>query len=323
MGSRVGFRPASTVEAMPAADDVTAVDRHTDLHEPVLAWFDVHARDLPWRSPRCSAWGVLVSEIMLQQTPVVRVLPRWRAWLARWPAPADLAAADTADVLTAWDRLGYPRRALRLKEAAQAIVDRHDGQVPADPQALRALPGIGEYTAAAVASFAFGIPETVVDTNVRRVIARAVTGIGLPGASLTRAEMRLAQALMPARTDRANRWNAAVMELGALVCTARAPRCDHCPLRERCAWRAAGSPAAQTPARRQAWAGTDRQVRGAIMAAVRADGSVVRGGLAAAVARTGRLGSHRPAPAQWDRALAGLLDDGLLTDQDGRLTFPR
>ena len=130
------------------------------LHDAVLGWFAVHARDLPWRSPDCSPWGVLVSEIMLQQTPVVRVLPRWREWLERWPTPADLAAAPTADVLTAWDRLGYPRRALRLQEAARAVVERHDGRVPADPAALRALPGIGEYTAAAVASFAFGIPET-------------------------------------------------------------------------------------------------------------------------------------------------------------------
>ncbi|MCV7637813.1 A/G-specific adenine glycosylase, partial [Micrococcus luteus] len=187
------------------------------LHDAVLGWFAVHARDLPWRSPDCSPWGVLVSEIMLQQTPVVRVLPRWREWLERWPTPADLADAPTADVLTAWDRLGYPRRALRLQEAARAVVERHDGRVPADPAALRALPGIGEYTAAAVASFAFGIPETVVDTNVRRVIARAVAGEALPGRSLTRAEMRRAQALMPEDPTRANAWNAAVMELGALV----------------------------------------------------------------------------------------------------------
>lgn len=224
------------------------------LHDAVLGWFAVHARDLPWRSPDCSPWGVLVSEIMLQQTPVVRVLPRWREWLERWPTPADLAAAPTADVLTAWDRLGYPRRALRLQEAARAVVERHDGRVPADPAALRALPGIGEYTAAAVASFAFGIPETVVDTNVRRVIARAVAGEALPGRSLTRAEMRRAQALMPEDPTRANAWNAAVMELGALVCTARSPACERCPLAETCAWVAAGSPPPVEVPRGQAWA---------------------------------------------------------------------
>ncbi|MCR8675208.1 A/G-specific adenine glycosylase, partial [Micrococcus sp. HG099] len=222
--------------AVPPSVDVTR------LHDAVLDWFAVHARDLPWRSPDCPPWGVLVSEIMLQQTPVVRVLPRWHAWLERWPTPADLAAAPTADVLTAWDRLGYPRRALRLQEAARAIVQRHGGEVPADPAALRALPGIGEYTAAAVSSFAFGLPETVVDTNVRRVIARAVGGQALPGRSLTRAEMRRAHALMPEDPDRAQAWNAGVMELGALVCTARSPACERCPLADACAWVAAGSP---------------------------------------------------------------------------------
>ena len=275
------------------------------LHDAVLGWFAVHARDLPWRSPDCSPWGVLVSEIMLQQTPVVRVLPRWREWLERWPTPADLAAAPTADVLTAWDRLGYPRRALRLQEAARAVVERHDGRVPADPAALRALPGIGEYTAAAVASFAFGIPETVVDTNVRRVIARAVAGEALPGRSLTRAEMRRAQALMPEDPARANAWNAAVMELGALVCTARSPACDRCPLAETCAWVAAGSPPPVEVPRGQAWAGTDRQVRGAVMAAVREHGRVAEAEVPAVVVAGGRLGSHRPEDAQWARCVAG------------------
>lgn len=293
------------------------------LHDAVLGWFAVHARDLPWRSPDCSPWGVLVSEIMLQQTPVVRVLPRWREWLERWPTPADLAAAPTADVLTAWDRLGYPRRALRLQEAARAVVERHDGRVPADPAALRALPGIGEYTAAAVASFAFGIPETVVDTNVRRVIARAVAGEALPGRSLTRAEMRRAQALMPEDPARANAWNAAVMELGALVCTARSPACDRCPLAETCAWVAAGSPPPVEVPRGQAWAGTDRQVRGAVMAAVREHGRVAEAEVPAVVVAGGRLGSHRPEDAQWTRCVAGLVADGLLArDDDGGLTFP-
>ena len=306
---------------MPEVAELTAAAQER-LHTAVLDWFDVHARDLPWRSEDCSPWGVLVSEIMLQQTPVVRVLPRWRDWMGRWPQPDDLAVAPTAEVLTAWDRLGYPRRALRLQQAAAAIVERHGGEVPADPVALRALPGIGEYTAAAVSSFAFGIPETVVDTNVRRVIARAVRGEGLPPASLRRSEMRDATALMPQDRDRANRWNAAVMELGALVCTARSPRCDDCPLLEQCAWVAAGRPEPEHAPRGQAWAGTDRQLRGAVMAAVREAGTVEVGSVREAVAETKRLGSHAPDEAQWARCLAGLLDDGLLLERDGAYAFP-
>lgn len=306
---------------MPEVAELTPTARER-LHTAVLDWFDVHARDLPWRSAGCSPWGVMVSEIMLQQTPVARVLPRWLDWMERWPAPADLASASTAEVLTAWDRLGYPRRALRLQQAAAAIVERHGGRVPADPVALRALPGIGEYTAAAVSSFAFDIPETVVDTNVRRVIARAVRGEGLPPKTLTRAEMRDAHTLMPGDADRANRWNAAVMELGALVCTARSPRCEDCPLRARCAWVAAGRPAPEHTPRGQAWAGTDRQLRGAVMAAVREAGRVPEDSLRQAVGQTGRLGAHVPDEAQWSRCLAGLLDDGLLLVRDGAYSFP-
>lgn len=308
--------PSHTPQTAPVADPA-------ELHAAVLDWFAQHARDLPWRDPDCPPWGVLVSEIMLQQTPVVRVLPRWRAWMERWPTPADLAAAPTADVLTAWDRLGYPRRALRLQEAARAVVERHGGGVPADPVALRALPGVGEYTAAAVSSFAFGIPETVVDTNVRRVFARAVGGIALPPKALTRAEMRLAGALMPADPDDANRWNAAVMELGALVCTARSPACERCPLLERCAWVAAGSPAPQIAPKGQAWAGTDRQVRGAVMAALRADGRLPPDAVRERAAAVGRLGAHAPTDEQWERCVAGLVRDGLaVADDDGALRFP-
>lgn len=321
MTTRVGRAPAATVDAMPEVVELTPAARE-QLHTAVLDWFGVHARDLPWRSPDCSPWGVMVSEIMLQQTPVVRVLPRWRDWMERWPRPADLAAASTAEVLTAWDRLGYPRRALRLQQAAAAIVERHSGEVPADPEALRALPGIGEYTAAAVSSFAFGIPETVVDTNVRRVIARAVRGEGLPPVSLRRAEMREARALMPQDPAQANRWNAAVMELGALVCTARSPRCAACPLQPRCAWVAAGRPEPEHTPRGQAWAGTDRQLRGAVMAAVRQADAVAADEVRAAVAATGRLGTHTPDEEQWSRCLSGLLDDGLLVHRDGVYRFP-
>lgn len=211
---------------------------------------------------------MLVSEVMSQQTPVVRVAPRWREWMARWPKPSDLAAAAPADVLLMWDSLGYPRRALRLQETARAIAADHGDEVPADLDALRALPGVGSYTAAAVASFAYGIRTTVLDVNVRRVLARVFAGVeGRPG-SLSRREETWSEQFVP--TEAHVRWNAGAMEFGALVCTARSPRYDDCPLAELCAWREAGFPASEKPVRRpQAWHGTDRQLRGAIMRVLR------------------------------------------------------
>ena len=275
------------------------------LREAVLEWFGRHARELPWRSEDRSAWGVLVSEVMLQQTPVVRVEPAWRAWMARWPEPADLAAASPADVLRAWDRLGYPRRALRLQECARAVVERHSGVVPDAAEDLLALPGVGAYTAAAVQAFAFGRRSVVLDTNVRRVLARAVAGVALPAPSQTAAELRLAESLVPPDDAAAARWSAASMELGALVCTARSPRCESCPVAGLCVWRAAGKPADEHAGRRrtQAWAGTDRQVRGRVMALLRdAMGPVP----AAAVE------ALWPDRAQLERCVESLLADGLL-----------
>jgi len=271
----------------------------------VVAWFGAHARDLPWRAADRTPWGVLVSEVMLQQTPVVRVEPAWRAWLDRWPAPADLAAASPADVLRAWDRLGYPRRALRLQECARALVERHGGDVPSAEADLQALPGIGAYTAAAVRAFAFGQRSVVLDTNVRRVLARVAAGDALPAPGLTVAEQALAARFVPDDDAGAARWAAASMELGALVCTARAPRCDACPVRDLCAWRRAGSPPDAHAARRrtQAWAGTDRQVRGRIMALLR---DALEPAPASAVAAVW------PDAAQGARCLAGLLADGLV-----------
>ncbi|KGN30974.1 adenine glycosylase [Knoellia sinensis KCTC 19936] len=273
------------------------------LHRSILEWYSVHARPLPWRDPSCSPWGVLLSEVMAQQTPLARVEPAWREWIDRWPTPADLAAASPADVVRAWGRLGYPRRALRLREAAIAIVDRHGGDVPRDQGELKALPGIGDYTAAAVAAFAFGDRSVVVDTNVRRVEARVVTGVEHAAPSLTRAEVELAAALVPEDDKDAATWNVAVMELGALVCTARAPRCAECPVRERCAWNVGGRPAYDGPPRRgQKWHGTDRQVRGIIVQTLRDSlDPVARADLA----------SGRDA-AQVDRCLAGLIEDGLV-----------
>ncbi|HVE24702.1 MAG TPA: A/G-specific adenine glycosylase, partial [Sporichthya sp.] len=197
---------------------------------PILAWYAANARDLPWRAPGVGGWAVLVSEVMLQQTPVSRVIPAYEDWLRRWPTPAALAADSPGEAVLAWGRLGYPRRALRLHEAAVAIRDRHGGEVPADYDSLRALPGIGDYTAAAVASFAYGRRHVVLDTNVRRVLARLVAGRELPGASITAAERAIATDLLPPEPAVAARWAVAAMELGALVCTARTPRCERCPV---------------------------------------------------------------------------------------------
>ena len=203
---------------------------------------------------------------MLQQTPVVRVEPVWQEWLTRWPAPADLAAAAPGDAVRAWGRLGYPRRALRLHAAAAAIVQRHDGRVPDTLEQLLDLPGVGAYTAAAVASFAFGRHATVVDTNIRRVHARAVAGAPCPPRPDPRRDHRRSR-LLPGAAATAATWNVAVMELGALVCTARSPRCGDCPVADLCAWQRAGPAGVRRPAApRQAWHGTDRQCRGALLA---------------------------------------------------------
>jgi A/G-specific adenine glycosylase len=293
----------------------------------ILDWYAVNARKLPWREPETTPWGVLVSEVMLQQTQVSRVWDQWLAWMQRWPGPADLAAAETSDVLIMWGRLGYPRRALRLQETAKAVVRDHNGQLPSDPDVLRQLPGIGEYTAAAVASFAFGIPEVVIDTNVRRVHARIFTGEGAAAPSLTAAERRLAKRLMPeTSTERgvaeANTWNVATMELGALICTARAPLCEQCPVVDECAWVAAGKPEPTTVAKSQSWNGSDRQVRGAIMGVLRAQGAVDVGTLRTTVEATGRLGRHVPEASQWERAVSGLIDDGLAVLSDDVLALP-
>ena len=273
------------------------------LHAPILSWYAAHQRDLPWRRPDASPWSVLVSELMLQQTPVARVLPVHAAWLERWPTPAALAAEPTGEAVRMWGRLGYPRRALRLHAAAVAILERHGGSVPEDHADLLALPGVGEYTAAAVASFAFGQRHAVMDTNVRRVLARAVSGVALPGPSVTAAERRFAVSLLPDADDVAATWAVAVMELGALVCTATSPACGECPVRGRCAWVAAGAPAYDGPARRtQAWDGTDRQCRGRLMAVLRESSGPVH---------VSSLEAAWPGTQQRERCLAGLLVDGL------------
>ena len=285
------------------------------LHAPLLAWYAGHARDLPWRRPACDAWGVLVSEVMLQQTPVDRVVPAWEAWLARWPSPAALAADPPGEAVRMWGRLGYPRRALRLHAAALDCVDRFDGRVPTAYDDLRSLPGVGDYTAAAVLSFAHGRRAVVLDTNVRRVLARLLAGDALPGPSVTVAERAAADSVLPDDDATAATWSVAVMELGALVCTAASPSCGACPVAGSCSWLAAGAPAYDGPVRKvQRFAGTDREVRGRLMAVLRE--------------------AHGPVPksaldAVWDdavqreRALDALVADGLADPlADGTYALP-
>jgi A/G-specific adenine glycosylase len=283
-----------------------SLTQDTEFHAAVLAWFDETARDLPWRTDP-QPWRVMVSEFMLQQTPVSRVLPVFEAWIDRWPTPAALAADSPAEAVRAWGKLGYPRRAQRLHASATAIVERHGGEVPSDLDDLRALPGVGDYTAAAIASFAFNQRHVVLDTNIRRLLARTIAGAEFPARTISSAERRLAAALLPERD--AHRWAAATMELGAVVCTAKSPRCGACPIEDRCAWNIAGRPTHAGPPRRgQAYAGTDRQVRGRLMDVLRAADSPV---------------TKEALDAAWDdaeqreRCLASLIADGLVTRETG------
>ncbi|MGY2001987.1 A/G-specific adenine glycosylase [Blastococcus sp. SYSU DS1024] len=283
--------------------------------EVIVDWYATAARDLPWRTPDVDPWAVLVSEVMLQQTPVARVEPVWRDWMARWPTPAELAATPPAEVIRAWGKLGYPRRALRLREAAIAITERHGGVVPADVTDLEELPGVGTYTARAVACFGYGRRQPVVDTNVRRVVARLVHGRAEAGTARA-ADLVDIAALAPEEDGRAVRFSVAVMELGALVCVAGTPRCGACPVRDRCAWRLAGSPAHEGPPRRvQKFTGTDRQVRGRLLDVLRAahepvDAAALEPAWADAVQRS--------------RCLDSLLTDGLVEQtEDGLFQLPR
>ncbi|WP_208026141.1 A/G-specific adenine glycosylase [Amycolatopsis acidicola] len=282
----------------------------------MIDWFDRTHRDLPWRRPACTGWGVLVSEIMLQQTPVARVQPIWEEWLERWPVPSALAAASQGEVLRAWGKLGYPRRALRLHAAAAAIAEQHGDVVPSNVDTLLALPGIGAYTARAVAAFAYGKRAPVVDTNVRRVVARAVHGAGDAGPASNTRDMADVEALLPVDEARAARFSAALMELGALVCTARSPRCADCPIYDTCAWQRAGRPAYDGPAKpTQKFAGTDRQIRGKLLDVLRDTPEPVW---------KASLDVVWPQDAgRRDRCLASLLTDGLVEQiADGRFALP-
>jgi A/G-specific adenine glycosylase len=279
--------------------------------EILVDWFDTHGRELPWREPECTAWGVLVSEIMLQQTPVARVRPIWEEWLTRWPVPSALAAESQGEVVRAWGKLGYPRRALRLHAAATAIAAEHGDVVPSDVDTLLALPGIGAYTARAIVAFAYGKRAPVVDTNVRRVVARAVHGAADAGPPSNTRDMADVEVLLPLEDARAARFSAAIMELGALICTARSPSCADCPLYEDCAWQRAGKPAYAGPAKQvQRFAGTDRQVRGLLLDVLRGtEGAVEKKALDVVWSDAG----------QRDRCLDSLLVDGLVEQTVGGL----
>ena len=235
----------------------------------VLDWFDANRRELPWRNT--TPWGVMVSEFMLQQTPVSRVLPVWKQWLEKWPTPRDLAGALKSEVITDWGRLGYPKRALRLHQSATIIARDFQNQVPRALAELRALPGVGEYTAAAIAAFAFGEPTLVLDVNIRRLFARVIDGVEHPNNSLSQIERKLRQELIPTQGARSlgAKWAAATMELGALICTSKSPKCDVCPLQRQCAWRKGGYPKSELLRKSQSWIGTDRQCRGTIVQALR------------------------------------------------------
>jgi A/G-specific adenine glycosylase len=274
------------------------------MYAAALSWYGAHARDLPWRVPGTPAWHILISEVMLQQTPVARVLAAYAEWTTRWPTPADLAADPVSEAIRAWGRLGYPRRAKWLHESASAMVERHSGEVPRELTQLLALPGIGDYTARAVLSFAYGQRHPVIDTNVRRLIARARHGVEDKAIPLSAVEE-----LLPPSPEEASVVSAAFMELGALVCTARSPRCADCPYVASCAWKKAGSPLPDKPFRRpQSYAGTDRQVRGLLLAVLRESAEPVP---------KQRLDVVWHDATQRERALASLVTDGLVTTSGG------
>jgi A/G-specific adenine glycosylase len=279
----------------------------------LLDWYDRSKRDLPWRHPDVTPWQIMVSEFMLQQTPVSRVEPIWRDWIARWPSPSATAAAGSGEIVRAWGKLGYPRRAKRLHECAVAIARDHDDQVPDDVEVLLTLPGVGSYTARAIACFAYRQSVPVVDTNVRRVVARVVHGKANAGPASATRDHADVSALLP-KDSTAHVFSAALMELGATVCTARTPKCGLCPL-SHCQWRQAGYPPPDGPARKpQGYAGTDRQVRGRLMDVLRGnDLPVTRDQLDVVWLRD---------TVQRDRALESLLTDGLVAKtSDGRFAL--
>lgn len=305
----------------------------------LAAWWELNARDLPWRFGRTTPWGVLVSEVMSQQTQMSRVVPYWESWMAVWPEAAALAVASTAEVITAWGRLGYPRRALRLQECARVVAEEYANELPHTYEELVALPGVGDYTASAVLSFAFGERVAVIDTNIRRVLSRVFLGMESRGGTASRTERELAGRVLPEEMPERDAsgssaiWNQAVMELGATVCTAKAPQCGDCPLRGECAFLAAGLPGLgeRRTRPRQRFQGTDRQVRGIILNALRQAAAQAARGVADGRLETGAPGAVPrsqieqlwPDHVQLDACIASLDEDGLLDMlPDGSLRLP-
>lgn len=287
---------------------------HTgQVYFEVIEWFAKHGRPLPWREPGTPPWAILVCEVMSQQTPVSRVLPAWTAWLKRWPTPKDLAAARAADVLVAWGRLGYPRRALRLQECAGVVVEKFGGELPRNRADLLSLPGVGPYTADAVIAFAYRERSVVLDTNIRRVLARQ-HGTELPPPSPRKFELERADKLVPNDGEAAAQWNAAIMELGALVCTATNPACEQCPIAGTCRWVQAGKPHNAAPRTTQKFTGTQREARGKIMAVLRAARRPVP---------LERLQREAGLPdVRFTPALDALLEDGLARREAGAVALP-
>jgi A/G-specific adenine glycosylase len=276
----------------------------------IIAWFKKNQRDLPWR--KTDTWGVLVSEFMLQQTPVNRVLPVYTEWMKRWPTPAALAKATPAQVITAWGRLGYPRRALRLHECAKVITQQYKGVIPDTEVELRALPGIGEYTAAAMIAFAFSGRSLVLDINIRRLFARIFDGVQSPKPSATKEEKSRYEVLIPKKD--AHLWAAATMELGALVCTSQSPKCGICPVANGCTWRSLDYPQSDQVKRTQTWHGTDRQCRGTIVQALRENDVLTKS----------QIDQLWDVPSQLEKALLTLLDDGLIEARgSSKFSLPR
>jgi A/G-specific adenine glycosylase len=284
------------------------------LGEQLLSWGDEVRRDLPWRRTR-DPWAVLVSELMLQQTQVARVVPRYEAFLAQLPTPQACADAALGEVLRLWEGLGYNRRARNLHLAAVQVVERHEGRLPDDLDGLLALPGVGPYTARAVLAFAFERDHGVLDTNAARVLSRAVAARRLA----PREAQELADELVP--LGRGWPWNQSVLDLGATICVKRSPRCGICPLADACAWAAAGWPtpdpadgSAGTSGRQSTFAGSDRQGRGRLVQALRTGPIEV-----------GRLADAAGWPEDPDRAhrvAEGLVGEGLAEIVDGQLALP-
>ncbi|MGO1538015.1 MAG: A/G-specific adenine glycosylase [Leucobacter sp.] len=282
-------------------------------------WYAGEARALPWRAQSTSAWAILVSEFMLQQTQVNRVIPRWHEWLSRWPVPSALAAEEPGEAVRMWGRLGYPRRALWLHRAACEIAERHNDTVPSDIGDLLALTGIGPYTARAVAVFAFGEHHPVVDTNTRRVLARFMHGkaaAGMPRAS----DLDDMSSILPENSAESAIVNAAAMELGATICVARTPVCAECPIATWCEWRGAGYPdnVPEKRPRQTRFEGSDRQVRGRIMALLREATGPVPHTETLTAAADGVISD----PEQPQRAYDSLVADGLVIEVDGRSRLP-